>query len=108
MTTKKKVSARQKVSEKKVVKKVVNKTGKVSVKASTKTVDPNIESLIKKGIDQAKKLLKDGCSKAEAAREIYDFMSKMERKHVIQAFIDGCGLTKAGSATYYQNIKNGK
>lgn len=48
----------------------------------------------------------ESSSKAERARAIYINLHKAgkTRKDIIKEFIDVVGLTKAGAATYYQNI----
>lgn len=56
-------------------------------------------------IERAKKTVKDGESKANAARDAYGMLGKHTRKQIIHVFMAGCGLTKAGAATYYQNVK---
>lgn len=44
-------------------------------------------------------------SKADVARAIFAEMTGAARKDVIARFISEAGLTKAGAATYYQNLK---
>jgi lipoprotein-anchoring transpeptidase ErfK/SrfK len=44
-------------------------------------------------------------SKADAAREIYALISGEPREIIIQAFIDGAGLTPKGAQTYFYNCK---
>ncbi len=44
-------------------------------------------------------------TKADAAREIYGLISGEARDIIIQAFIDGAGLTPKGAQTYYYNCK---
>jgi len=76
---------------------------RVVVKKATKM---EVTALMKSTIVESKKLLKDGCSKAEAAREAFDKLSKHERRQVIHVFMQGCALSKAGAGTYYQNCKS--
>lgn len=64
-----------------------------------------ITEAMKKCIGEAKKLMEEGNTKADAAREVFDKLKGHERKQIIYAFIEGCGLTKAGAGTYFQNIK---
>ena len=65
-----------------------------------------VTSEMKVVVVECKKLIKDGCTKAEATREAYSRLKKLERRQVIWVFIEGCGLSKAGAGTYYQNCKN--
>ena len=44
-------------------------------------------------------------TKADAAREIYALISGEPREIIIQAFIDGAGLTPKGAQTYFYNCK---
>lgn len=44
-------------------------------------------------------------TKADAARSMYDLISTEPREIVIQAFIDGAGLTPKGAQTYFYNCK---
>lgn len=44
-------------------------------------------------------------TKADAAREMYQLISSESREIVIQAFIDGAGLTPKGAQTYFYNCK---
>jgi hypothetical protein len=76
---------------------VVVKTRKVK----EMVVTPEME----KAIEEAKQLIKDEMNKAEAAREIYGMLKGHERRQIVHVFMVGCGLTKAGSGTYYQNCK---
>ena len=44
-------------------------------------------------------------TKADAARAMFDLISGEPREIVIQAFIDGVGLTPKGAPTYFYNCK---
>ncbi len=79
---------------------------------------PDITSAIVKGrkemvvteemtnaITEAKRFIKDKMKKSEAAREVFDMLKGHERKQIVHVFIQGCGLSKAGASTYYQNCK---
>lgn len=44
----------------------------------------------------------------EKAKDIFKEMygkEGIERKHIINEFVQRCGLTKAGASTYYNTIK---
>lgn len=65
-----------------------------------------ITSQMKSAITQSKKWRKDGASKAEAARKVFELLPKYERRQVVHVLINGCGLSIAGARTYYQNCKS--
>lgn len=67
--------------------------------------DIDVSSKMKAVIKEVSGLVKDGASKAEAARESYALLNEHSRKQVMYVFINGVGLTQAGAATYYQKIK---
>ncbi len=56
-------------------------------------------------IIEAKRFIKDKMKKSEAAREVFDMLKGHDRRQVVHVFIEGCGLSKAGASTYYQNCK---
>jgi hypothetical protein len=61
---------------------------------------------VKKAIAAGKEVRKHADkTKADAAREIYALISGEPRDIIIQAFIDGAGLTPKGAQTYYYNCK---
>lgn len=62
---------------------------------------------VKKAITKSnRKITKsDEPSKADVAREIFKLMAGKSRKEIIAAFISDAGLTPAGAATYFINIK---
>jgi len=64
-----------------------------------------ITDLMKSCIKDAQKMVKDGCTKAEASREVFDSINGLERRQVTHVFIVGVGLTNAGAQTYYTNCK---
>lgn len=63
------------------------KTGKVVAGKSTARVK--------------KAVVKDGETKMECSRRIYNAMLNSPRKDVLLEFISQCGLTTAGASTYY-------
>jgi hypothetical protein len=73
-----------------------------------KSVPVEITDEMKKSISTSAKLVKDGCSKMDAAREAYDQLSGYSRSQIIHVFMEGCSLSKAGASTYYQSIKQAK
>jgi hypothetical protein len=71
----------------------------------TKPNDLKITPAMEVAIAESKKLVLDGCTKADAARDVYAKLVGLERKQIVYVFMMGCGLTKAGAGTYYQNCK---
>ena len=55
---------------------------------------------IAKGLD----VLKNGGSKADAARSIFEALDGEDREIVIRAFVEGATLTEKGAPTYFYNI----
>lgn len=46
-----------------------------------------------------------GCSKADAARAIYEMLLEESRDVIVQAFIEGATVTEKGSPTYFYNVR---
>jgi len=61
---------------------------------------------VKKAIALGKEIRKQpDKTKADAAREMYALIAGEARDIIVQAFIDGAGLTPKGAQTYYYNCK---
>lgn len=61
---------------------------------------------VKKAVVLGKELRKQSeKTKADAAREIYAQISGEPREIIVQAFVDGAGLTPKGAQTYFYNCK---
>jgi hypothetical protein len=60
---------------------------------------------VKEAIGQGKALIKDGKSKADAARAIYALISDEEKDVIVAAFVQGATLTEKGALTYWYNCK---
>lgn len=60
---------------------------------------------IKQAISQGKALIKEGKSKADAARLIYGLLNKESKEVIIAAFVQGATLTEKGAVTYWYNCK---
>ncbi len=60
---------------------------------------------VKKAIAQGKALIKDGKSKADAARAIYAAIKDEGKEVIVAAFIDGATLTEKGALTYWYNCR---
>jgi hypothetical protein len=63
-------------------------------------------AVVKKAVALGKEVRKQPeKTKADAAREMYELISAEPREIIIQAFIDGAGLTPKGAQTYFYNCK---
>jgi hypothetical protein len=61
---------------------------------------------VKKAVALGKEIRKQAeKTKADAAREMYALISGEPREIIIQAFVDGAGLTPKGAQTYFYNCK---
>lgn len=63
---------------------------------------------LQRAIDQGLALIKDGKSKADAARAIYDLLETQGKEVIVAAFIAGATLTEKGALTYWYNCKRKK
>ena len=61
--------------------------------------------LIQQAIADAKALISEGKSKADAAMAIFRLIGDGTQETVIQAFIEGATLTPKGALTYWYNCK---
>ncbi len=67
---------------------------------------PNNPAAIRKAITLGKDMRKQpDTSKADVARKMYELISDEPREVIVQAFIDGAGLTPKGSQTYFYNCR---
>ena len=60
---------------------------------------------VKAAIAEGKALIKDGKPKVEAAMAMYAKLKGADRETVVQAFIEGAGLTEKGAVTYWYNCR---
>lgn len=68
-----------------------------------KAVNP---AAVKKAIALGKEVRKQPeKTKADAARQMFELISGESREIVVQAFVDGAGLTPKGAQTYFYNCK---
>ena len=82
------------------------------MKQATSTPTPTTENqpkndvALKKAVALGKEMLKKGdVTKADVARKMFELIKDEPRDVVVQAFIDGAGLTPKGASTYYYNVK---
>lgn len=73
-------------------------------KPEPKKTDLN-KSKVKQAISQGKALIKEGKSKADAARAIYAVLKDEDKDVIVGAFIEGATLTEKGALTYWYNCK---
>lgn len=77
--------------------------------ATAKTVEPVRIDLtkpaIKNAIAEGQALVKDGKSKADAARAIYAKIKAEPKEVIVAAFVAGATLTEKGALTYWYNCK---
>ena len=84
---------------------VTNSTTGADAKAEpVKKIDLT-KPLIKDAIAQGKAIIKDGKSKADAARAIYAVIKDEPKEVIVAAFVEGATLTPKGSLTYWYNCK---
>ena len=85
----------------------------MSPAASTKTTEttentpaPKNADHVKKAITLGKEMTKKGeVTKADVSRKMYEIIKDESREVIIQAFVDGAGLTPKGAQTYFYNAK---
>jgi hypothetical protein len=68
------------------------------------TLLPNDPARYAQAIEEGKKQLNQGSSKADAARAIFRLIHAEPREVVLRAFIEGADVTPKGAPTYYYNI----
>lgn len=60
---------------------------------------------MREAITQGLALIKDGKSKADAARAMYALLKDEEKDLIVAAFVAGATLTEKGALTYWYNCK---
>lgn len=74
--------------------------------AAPPTTKINLDKpIVKEAIEQGRMLLKDGKSKADAARVIFSLLKDEEKSLIVAAFVDGATLTDKGALTYFYSCK---
>lgn len=76
---------------------------KATEKSAT-ALTPTQKQLIDKAVKQGQSVLKEGGSKADAARAMFESIHDLPRDNVIEAFIVGATVTTKGAPTYYYNV----
>jgi hypothetical protein len=73
---------------------------------NTQPVKPANAAAVKKAISVGKEMGKQpDVSKADVARKMFETISGEPREVIIQAFVEGAGLTPKGAQTYFYNCK---
>ena len=82
-------------------------TAKSEVTAPTQNaVKPTNVAAVRKAIALGKDLRKQpDTSKADVARKMFEAIADEPREVIVQAFVDGAGLTPKGAPTYFYNCK---
>ena len=61
---------------------------------------------VKKAVAMGKEMRKaPDTSKADVARKMFDTIADEPREVIVQAFVDGAGLTPKGAQTYFYNCR---
>jgi hypothetical protein len=69
-------------------------------------VKPTNPAAVRKAIALGKDMRKaPDTSKADVARKMFETISDEPREVVVQAFVDGAGLTPKGAQTYFYNCR---
>lgn len=78
----------------------------VSDKTETLPAKPINPAAIKKAIAAGKEMAKQpNVTKADIARKMFETIADEPREIIVQAFVDGAGLTPKGAQTYFYNCK---
>lgn len=73
---------------------------KVEKTASQMTITKKMQEMI----IESRKLVTDGASKVDAAKEVLSMLQGHTKKQILHVFIEGVSLTRAGAHTYYYNL----
>lgn len=67
---------------------------------------PTNPAAVKKAIALGKDMRKaSDTSKADIARKMFETIAEEPREVIVQAFVDGAGLTPKGALTYFYNCR---
>jgi len=67
---------------------------------------PTNPAAVRKAVALGKDMRKQPeTSKADVARKMYDTIADEPREVIVQAFVDGAGLTPKGAQTYFYNCR---
>ncbi|MGA7194080.1 MAG: hypothetical protein WBW94_10650 [Anaerolineales bacterium] len=86
--------------------KVVESTDNTQPEQKPEVKKPDLnKDNVKHAIAQGKALIKEGKSKADAARLIYATIKDEGKEVIVAAFIEGATLTEKGALTYWYNCR---
>ena len=82
-------------------------TQKVETTTNTpQPAKPSNPSAVRKPVALGKEMRKvPDTSKADVARKIFETIADEPREIIVQAFVDGAGLTPKGAQTYFYNCR---
>jgi len=67
---------------------------------------PTNPAAVRKAVALGKDMRKQpDMSKSDVARKMYETISEEPREVIVQAFVDGAGLTPKGAQTYFYNCR---
>lgn len=71
---------------------------------TTPTASPEDSAAYTNAVEEGKRVLAEGKSKADAARAIFNLLPNEKRDVLVRAFVEGANLTEKGAPTYFYNI----
>ena len=74
------------------------------VAAEPKKIDLT-KPVVKEAIAQGQAIIKEGKSKADAARAMYAVLKDEDKDLIVAAFVKGATLTEKGALTYWYNCR---
>ena len=78
----------------------------IAAPAKQEPVKPVNPVAVKKAISLGKEMGKQAeATKADVARKMFELISGEPREVIVQAFVEGAGLTPKGAQTYFYNCK---
>jgi hypothetical protein len=67
---------------------------------------PSTPATVRRAVALGKEMRKDpNASKADVARKMFETIADEPREVIVQAFVDGAGLTPKGAQTYFYNCR---
>jgi hypothetical protein len=67
---------------------------------------PTNSAAVRRAVALGKEMRKDpNASKADVARKMFETIADEPREVIVQAFVDGAGLTPKGAVTYFYNCR---
>ncbi len=82
------------------------KTEAIPAPAKQEPAKPVNAAAVKKAILLGKEMSKQPeVTKADVARKMFELISGEPREVIVQAFVEGAGLTPKGAQTYFYNCK---